>query len=92
MAPVPQELLDILACPLTKVGVRMLSHEAVLRLNDAISFGLILYRDGTVVEIPLEEALITVDDETVYRVDDSIPEMLIDRGIPWWQLKGVESA
>ena len=34
------------------------------------------------VETPLQEGLITTDNETIYRIDDNIPVMLVDQGIP----------
>ena len=44
------------------------------------------YHDGSDVDKPLDEGLITEDGETTYRIDDSIPVMLIDQGIPMAQL------
>jgi uncharacterized protein YbaR (Trm112 family) len=34
------------------------------------------------VDKPLEEGLITEDGATVYRIDENIPVMLIEMGIP----------
>ena len=42
--------------------------------------------DGAVVSSPLEEALVTTDGRTVYRVDEGIPIMLEDFAIPTEQL------
>jgi uncharacterized protein YbaR (Trm112 family) len=38
--------------------------------------------DGKKVDTPLDAGLITEDGETIYRIDDDIPIMLIDEGIP----------
>ena len=44
------------------------------------------YYDGSAVEEPLQEGLITEDDETVYRIEDGIPVMLVEQGIQMEQL------
>jgi uncharacterized protein YbaR (Trm112 family) len=44
------------------------------------------YIDGALVETPLAEALITVDNKVIYTVEDSIPVMLEDKGIGTTQL------
>jgi uncharacterized protein YbaR (Trm112 family) len=51
-------------------------------LNENIAQGKVNYADGTIVEKALEEALITEDGQTVYRVDNEIPVMLPEKGIP----------
>jgi len=87
--PVSEKLLEILACPVTKVRVKPLSQQQVLKLNDQISHSLVKYVDGSLVEDPLEEGLITIDGKTIYRVADSIPVMLTEMGIPTDQISGL---
>jgi uncharacterized protein YbaR (Trm112 family) len=84
--PISEDLLQILCCPRTKVPVRMLPAEQLAKLNEAISKGALKNQDGTPVETPLQEGLVTEDGKTVYRIDDSIPVMLVDQGIPTEQL------
>ena len=81
--PISEKLLEILVCPRTKTAVEMLSPEKLAALNTRIAAGGVKHEDGSPVEQPLEEALITVDGTTVYRIDDGIPVMLIERGIPF---------
>ncbi len=87
---VDPKLLEILVCPLTTVSVRALDEARLLRLNRAIARRELRYHDGSVVEVPLDEALTTTDGRIVYRIDDGIPIMLIERAIPteymdnWW--------
>ena len=83
---VDPRLLEILVCPITKVSVRMLGKQKLAALNRAIAEGGVKHMDGAVVEAPVEEALVTSDDRTVYRVDDGIPIMLEDLAIPTEQL------
>lgn len=81
-------LLDILCCPVTKTPVKPLGKDKLDILNRAIEQGGIKLRDGTAVDTPLEEALITQDGKTIYRVSDGIPIMLEDQGIGANQVSG----
>jgi uncharacterized protein len=84
--PISEDLLQILCCPRTKVPVKMLATEQLAKLNDAISKSGVKNYDGSPVESPLQEGLVTEDGKTVYRIDDSIPVMLVDQGIPTEQV------
>lgn len=78
---IDRKLLDILCCPVTKQSVRILKRGELRALNDRITEGAVSYQDDTPVETPLEEGLITQNEERVYRVDDGIPVMLEERAI-----------
>ena len=80
--PVRQELIEILICPRTKQNLRNLEHDIVERINIEIEKGEVKYYDGSPVEDVLDEALITEDRKVIYRVDQGIPILMIDRGIP----------
>jgi uncharacterized protein YbaR (Trm112 family) len=84
--PIKKELLDILCCPVTKEPVEMLPADKLARLNDLIVTGSITTVDGKPVEAKIAEALITTDGKTIYRIDDDIPVMLVDMGIPTDQI------
>lgn len=81
-------LIDILVCPATKTPVKPLPKDRLAILNQAITSGTISRRDGTRVEGPLDEALVTTDGRTVYPVDDGIPVMLVEHGIEASQVPG----
>lgn len=83
--PIDKELLDILCCPKTKIDVQMLDHSQLKNLNDKIKAKKIKYASGETVDETLEEALITIDKKSVYRIDEGIPVMLIDQAIPFDQ-------
>ena len=85
---IDKRLLEILVCPVTKVPVRPLSNDELGVLNREVGQGAVCYVDGSNVEEPLEEALITSDGKTVYRVDGGIPVMLEEQGIPAAQVPG----
>ena len=79
---IDQELLEILCCPKTKVSVKLLSDDKRNALNERIKRGEVKTVEGKKVDTPLEAGLITEDHKTIYRIDDDIPIMLIDEGIP----------
>ena len=83
---VDPKLLEILVCPVTKVSVQVLGKQKLATLNRAIAGGGVKHLGGTVVDTPLDEALVTTDGRTVYRIDDGIPVMLEDLAIPTEQL------
>lgn len=78
---VDRKLLDILCCPITRQPVEPLSRDRLQRLNTQIKAGEVKFADGTPVEGPLQEALITTNGERIYPVDDGIPVMLEERCI-----------
>ena len=83
---VDRHILEILCCPVTKIPVKMLGSDKLADLNARIGGGEVKYVDGAVVDKPLDEALITANETTIYRVDDGIPVMLEELGIPCSQL------
>lgn len=80
--PISEQLLEILRCPATKAPLRPLTESEISDLNARIAKDEVNYQDGNLVDQPLEEGLITEDGATVYRIDESIPVMLIEMGIP----------
>ena len=85
--PIDKKLLEILCCPVTKVPVKRLPKKKLQQLNEQIAQGQVRYVDGSPLESPLEDALITETGTTLYRVDSSIPVMLEDKGIITDQLQ-----
>ncbi len=81
-------LMEILVCPVTKTPIKPLSADRIKLLNEQISGGGVRYVDGSTVESPLDEGLITQNGKTIYRIDDGIPVMLEDQGIHVDQLDG----
>ena len=80
--PISEQLLEILRCPASKAPLRPLSDEEIAELNARIKNEAVTYQDGSAVESPLAEGLITEDGATVYRIDENIPVMLVEMGIP----------
>ena len=87
--PVNKQLLEILCCPKTRVGVKELTAGQIENVNAAIVQKKVKYSDGKAVDKPLQEGLITEDGKIIYRVDEEIPIMLIDMGIPAEQINNI---
>ncbi|GMQ75393.1 MAG: Trm112 family protein [Gammaproteobacteria bacterium] len=85
---IDKHLLEILVCPVTKTPVKMLAKDKLAILNREVDKGEVTYVDGSPVEGPLDEALITEDGRTLYRVSDGIPVMLEEQGISAKQVPG----
>lgn len=78
-----KKLLDILICPVTGAALTPMTAEQRETLNARVREQTLRYVDDTPVETPLEDGLITSDGHTVYRVDEDIPVLLPERGIPF---------
>lgn len=76
-----KSLLDILVCPVSGAALTLADAKTLTRANDAIRAGNARHADGSPVYAPLEQALLTDDGATLYRIDDDIPLMLPDLGI-----------
>ncbi len=87
--PIKKELLEILCCPVTKEPVEILAEDKTALVNKAIEAGIVKHVDGSVVEQPLTDAVITTDRNTIYRIDDGIPVMLTDMGISTDQIENL---
>lgn len=71
-----KRLLTILRCPVTHKGLSVLKKDKLDKLNAAIAAGDVSTLDGTSLEGPLAEALITDDGKRLYPVNDGIPVLL----------------
>lgn len=87
-----RKLLDILACPASRQPLTLLDVPGMDALNKAIAAGGVQRIDDTVQSEPLQEALLTRDRKTVYRIDDGIPVLLAEEGIATAQIGGFPKA
>lgn len=76
-----KKLLDILVCPVSGAALAPADSATLTRINAAIDAGEACHPDGSAIETPLQNGLVTADGNTVYRIDDGIPMMLPEHGI-----------
>ncbi len=84
--PIDKELLELLVCPDSREKLRLAEEELVTNLNAAIEKGELRNRGGERVEQPLQSALLRIDEKIAYPVQEGIPNLLVDEGIPLDQL------
>ena len=84
-----RKLLDLLVCPATRQPLAMLDKPGLEALNHAIAAGNLKRADDTAQSEAIREALITRDRKILYRVDDGIPVLLIEEGIPAAAVEGL---
>ena len=87
-----RKLLDILACPATRMPLAMLEASGLEALNRAIANGGVHLNDESVQASPLREALVTRDRKTVYRIDDGIPVLLVEDALATAQVPDFPAA
>ena len=83
-----RKLLDILLCPSTYQPLQKLKRDDLSLLNQAIANSQINRIDQKKQPTPFDAALITRDRTLIYRIDDGIPVLLIDEGVPTHQITG----
>ena len=79
--PVDPKLLEILRCPVTKQQVFPLTEQQLTAINLAIAADNLLHADGSAIDKPLVEGLVTENKNRVYRIEQDIPVMLEDESI-----------
>lgn len=87
-----RKLLDLLVCPTTRQPLSLLDSRGLQALNAAIAAGGVLRGDGGTQAEALNEALVTRDRKTVYRVDDGIPVLLAEESIATAQVADFPAA
>ena len=86
--PVDRKLLDILRCPVTKQQVFPLTDQQLKAINQAISVDNLVHADGSAIDNPLQEGLVTENKNRVYRIEQDIPVMLENESILTDQIEG----
>lgn len=81
-----RKLLDLLVCPATRQPLALLDQAGLAALNAAAAAGTLRRADDTPQSTALDAALVTRDHRLVYRVEDGIPVLLVEEGIPTAQV------
>jgi len=80
-------LLDILCCPITRRPMTFANEAMLLQINSAIEAGKIRNHGGEQLAEPLAAALVTVEGDLVYPLQDDIPVLLEEACIHWAAFK-----
>ncbi|MDD9947534.1 MAG: hypothetical protein OXU20_41220 [Myxococcales bacterium] len=80
MAVDPQ-ILELLVCPESRQPLHLADDGTLSAVNERIQRGELKNRMGHVVSERVEAALVREDGIRLYRIDDGIPNLLIDEQI-----------
>ncbi len=83
------EFLNMLCCPITKSGLKLLEETQLALVNQQIAQGQVKTHSGETLTAPLMAALITENNAFLYKIDQNIPVMLPDQSIPADQIVGL---
>ncbi len=81
------DLLALLVCPETHQDVVLATPDEIARINEAIQRSSVHTAGGTLVEQPVQAALIRIDRAVAYPIRDDIPVMLVPEGLVLSQVK-----
>ena len=81
-----KRLLVILRCPVTHKELSLAKGTTLKAVNAAIHAGTLSNRDGRVLDVVLDEALLTDDGKVLYPIANGIPVLLEGESINMEQI------
>lgn len=76
-----KEILAVLVCPESHDPVKQADQSLIDEVNTRIAAGEVKNHGGEAVKTPLQEALVREDGKCLYRMDDGIPNLLVEERI-----------
>lgn len=76
--PVDSKILALLVCPENHQPLQTAPQDLLDQTNAQIRNGQVRTRSGAAVSEPLTEGLVRQDGACLYRVDEGIPNLLVD--------------
>jgi uncharacterized protein YbaR (Trm112 family) len=83
-----RKLLDFICCPVTRSSLELLPERELAHLNELIVSKRIRNREDTIVDAPLNEALVTRSGKLIYPIRDGVPLLLEEEAMALQQLEG----
>jgi uncharacterized protein len=78
---IDKDILDILACPETKMPLSVASASLVSELNSQIEDKTLKNRAGELITQKIDSGLLRQDGKVLYIIRDEIPMLLIDEAV-----------
>ena len=75
------DLVSILVCPKSGVGLRIATAQEVKSMNELIDEKKVINQGGQVIESTVDLLLVTVDGHRAFQVNQGIPNMIFDESI-----------
>ncbi len=75
-------LEGIVRCPVTRQKLKYADAALLARINQAIAAGTVKNSGGDPLSEPIAGGLVREDQELLYPVEDGVPKLLGDEGIP----------
>jgi uncharacterized protein YbaR (Trm112 family) len=78
-----ETLLELLCSPLSHAVLRLANPAELNQINDQIRQRLIRNRDGSVLDVELDAALVCQSEGTCYPVRDDLPVLIQGEAFAW---------
>jgi uncharacterized protein YbaR (Trm112 family) len=78
-----ESLLELLCAPLSHAALRLANPAELSQINDRIHQRLVRNRDGLILDVELDGALVCQSEGTCYPVRDDLPILIPGEAFDW---------